>query len=722
MSHELFYTSAPRGLKPGSQGFCTVAATRGIPAALVEKLESLSSYRPVFAPSDPNAGLNPVVYSHLRISVAGKTYSVLSRICAAGLDYTDRTNKFAHHVVLDPAELPPGGPAWLLTQPGFMETTWNGAVGVLPAGRQVPHGDSPPRICKHWESITGDAGWAGVVAESFVEDSARPIYLIFEPGIDTLPLMDEVIALLPPARRWDVTFSTYFTNVLQGLACCVRCVLKESPEQKKASGLPGVLAIPLTDEITSAHGAVFVSCARSGKLPSSATLNPSRMVTEPNPNEASREPGLEVQASRQHSRSLPPKVRPSQDRADLSPPGSPPAPPISFQPQEHAWLPAFALGMAIAIGLLLLSENLFGLTFKFAGKENARAEMPEVAATTPQPAPEEGHVRKEVLELKANREELTKKNEQLTKKNEELLDQLKKQKSHSLEGAEPKKTVQKPAPAESRHQERPAASPKRAPAAVEAPPLELVRSYFVLPVYSRNTEAEALELDGETYDGFPDPQRNDYSLRLRGLPPKCQTYSFKSKQEESRVKVYLVSTTILDDPGKLLAEFFTKLKAVNFQWYRPEGIADSVLSEAGQYIRDAVLEIQDTKLKKRMLFGLNRRKERGKPAIFDFRHSETPKLDINRFANVTPTEGKPLHLCIPASNKEAINATTEQSTLTFEFAIDQRHHVSVVGNVKSEHKLAGKPTSPVLEVSSYAIYKEVDGLAVEVYRFEPNQP
>ena len=34
MSHELVYTSAPRGLKPGSKGFCTVACTADLPESL----------------------------------------------------------------------------------------------------------------------------------------------------------------------------------------------------------------------------------------------------------------------------------------------------------------------------------------------------------------------------------------------------------------------------------------------------------------------------------------------------------------------------------------------------------------------------------------------------------------------------------------------------------------------------------------------------------------
>ena len=54
MSHELHYTSVPRGLKPGSRGFCTVGLTPQMPGPLVDRLESLSGYQPVFPPHDPS--------------------------------------------------------------------------------------------------------------------------------------------------------------------------------------------------------------------------------------------------------------------------------------------------------------------------------------------------------------------------------------------------------------------------------------------------------------------------------------------------------------------------------------------------------------------------------------------------------------------------------------------------------------------------------------------
>ena len=137
MTQELIYTSAPQGLRPGSRGFCTVVSTQGMAVNLADRLESLSAYRHVFAPQDPNAGLNPVVYSHIRMTVGGRPFHVLSRVAAAGLDYTQRTNKFAHHVVLDVAELAPAGPSWLLSQPGFMQSQWDGQPKVLPVGRRA---------------------------------------------------------------------------------------------------------------------------------------------------------------------------------------------------------------------------------------------------------------------------------------------------------------------------------------------------------------------------------------------------------------------------------------------------------------------------------------------------------------------------------------------------------------------------------------------------------
>ena len=237
MTLELFSTSVPAGLEPGRSGFCTVAMTRGLSRPLVEALEALSAYRPVFLPTDPRADDNPVAVSYLRVPVAGRNHHVVSRIGFAGLDYTSRSNRFAHHVVLDANDpRPPGGPAWLAARPGFLESTFDGEIRYLPAGRAVPAGATVSAACPTWQKLTGDAGWAGVVAEALANPSARSFFVVYDLGADVLALLREAIGLLPPERRWEATFTTYFTGLPAGVGCTVRGVLRGSAEAGAVQG------------------------------------------------------------------------------------------------------------------------------------------------------------------------------------------------------------------------------------------------------------------------------------------------------------------------------------------------------------------------------------------------------------------------------------------------------------------------------------------------------
>ncbi len=266
MSHELLYTSAPHGLKPGSRGFCTVLSTQGMPAPLATAVESLSGYRPIYPSSDERSARNPIVYSHLKMQAAGRLWHVLSRIADYGLDYSQRPNKLAHHVILDStAEKLPGGPANLIAMPRFMRDEWEGEpklVAVKPITREPR---SPSGICEHWHEMTGDAGWAGVVAESFLSDPERQVILLFEPGQEVLPLFLEAISLLPPEKRWDVTFSTYFTGLATGTTCNWRAIISDSKEARDSLRFVSALRIDLTrDSLGQADGGALVDSARTG--------------------------------------------------------------------------------------------------------------------------------------------------------------------------------------------------------------------------------------------------------------------------------------------------------------------------------------------------------------------------------------------------------------------------------------------------------------------------
>src|SRR5581483_9287360 len=82
MTHELFYTSAPQGVKPGSHGFCTVALTGGLQAVLADRLEALSASRPAFPPHDERASRSPVVRAHYQLTQGGRALHVLSWVSA----------------------------------------------------------------------------------------------------------------------------------------------------------------------------------------------------------------------------------------------------------------------------------------------------------------------------------------------------------------------------------------------------------------------------------------------------------------------------------------------------------------------------------------------------------------------------------------------------------------------------------------------------------------
>ncbi len=262
---ELWNTSAPRGLKPGSVGFCTVKCSQGMPINLVERLEMLSGYRHLFPPTGELAHQNPIVYAHYRITLGGIRYHVLSRVANAGLDYSGRSNRFAHHLVLSADSLPPSGPAWLLQQPGVMETAWDGRIEIIRTRRVLPVMDIPPAPCKYWESLTGDAGFAATLLEAFLTTPPKTVCILAPVGVDILKLFGECIALLPPPLRWDVTFTTFFVGLPPEVECIWRGVIVGTPEADAARRRHGLLLLDLTTKsLPHPRDQKLVEAARQG--------------------------------------------------------------------------------------------------------------------------------------------------------------------------------------------------------------------------------------------------------------------------------------------------------------------------------------------------------------------------------------------------------------------------------------------------------------------------
>ncbi len=405
MGEELIYTSVPRGLKQGSSGFCMVAVSEGMREQWVERLEMLSGYRPIFPLGHASSKLNPVNWAHWRITIGGRTRSVLSRIAFAGADYSQRSNKFAHHLVLEPGEQALAGPAWLLMQPGVMLTNWQEEPRYLPASRAIPTGDQPPGHCKAWEALVGDAGWAGALAETFRDDPTEPAYLIFSPGANLLPLFSEAMALLPPSLRWQVTFNTYFTGLPAGTSCIWRGVVAGSAsatEIQRAPMFPKVF--DLTKPVGAAPDSALAMVARTGIIPPDSDYHAVQQLS-PSPSQIALHLEDKVAPPRQVRR------RSLTNMADAVLEESPSQglDPISFRstdlrPSRTSWLMPSLIGCAIglaagiAIGFGLSRFSSVPARPAIAASENSKVFLSSDAQHRLDPAPRTS-VAKQIAQL-----------------------------------------------------------------------------------------------------------------------------------------------------------------------------------------------------------------------------------------------------------------------------------------------------------------------------------
>jgi hypothetical protein len=264
MALELIYTSAERGLRPGTRGYCTVAYTRGMLPQMIQLLEGLSAYKAIFPLHHEREAENPVSISHYRPTMAGRNSSILSRVAPAQAEHTQRSNKIAHHVVLRDGECPAAGPAWVAAQPGFFRDAWSEAPHVIVDPKAVPPGETTETRAAQWEALTGDGGWAGVLAWHFLSQNSIPAYLLFEPGMEVLPLIAEGLNLIPVRRRWEVTFNTYFTSLPAGATCIWRCCVRDAEVVREVRRNPRALVIDLTAPLPEPKTNELVLCAREG--------------------------------------------------------------------------------------------------------------------------------------------------------------------------------------------------------------------------------------------------------------------------------------------------------------------------------------------------------------------------------------------------------------------------------------------------------------------------
>lgn len=203
MPLQLVFTSAPQGLTPGRSGYCTVARHRAVPDRLVQLLESVGT---------PHERPEGETFTFRTLEAGGRNWCVLSRFVARGLDYTQRDNRLAHHLIFtleEAAVLPP--PAAIAGRWKGWRHEWSGAPTWL-EGEDRPlqlESQTPLTPAVTWREETG----TGAKAAWLVNASGPAAVGLLNPpeSARLLRLLAEASALLGKAA-WAATFTTDATT------------------------------------------------------------------------------------------------------------------------------------------------------------------------------------------------------------------------------------------------------------------------------------------------------------------------------------------------------------------------------------------------------------------------------------------------------------------------------------------------------------------------------
>ena len=203
MPLQLIFTSAPQGLTPGRSGYCTVARHRAVPDRLAQLLESVGT---------PHERADGETFTFRMLEAGGKNWCVLSRFVARGLDYTQRDNRLAHHLIFsleEAAVLPP--PAAIAGRWKGWRNEWSGAPIWL-EGEDRPlqlETQAPLTPAVTWREETG----TGAKAAWLINASGPAAVGVLNPPetLRLLRLLAESSALLGKSA-WAATFTTDATT------------------------------------------------------------------------------------------------------------------------------------------------------------------------------------------------------------------------------------------------------------------------------------------------------------------------------------------------------------------------------------------------------------------------------------------------------------------------------------------------------------------------------
>jgi hypothetical protein len=199
MPLQLVFTSAPQGLTPGRSGYCTVARHRAVPDRLAQLLESVGT---------PHELTEGETFTFRTLEAGDRHWFVLSRFVARGLDYTQRDNRLAHHLIFTAEE------AALLAPPAALAARWKGWLAEWTGAPAWLEGETRPLALEPATPLTPAVTWrettgTGAKAAWLVDATGATTVGLRNPPSEAtlLRLFAESSALIGKAA-WHATFTT----------------------------------------------------------------------------------------------------------------------------------------------------------------------------------------------------------------------------------------------------------------------------------------------------------------------------------------------------------------------------------------------------------------------------------------------------------------------------------------------------------------------------------
>lgn len=289
MIGEVIHTWDRTGLDGDGPGFTVVARTAGLSRESASRAAQWSGHRVGL-----DAGRTIAIR---RIETAGGSWTLLSAT-APCRDRGGGANRIAHHLIIEEGDLRDFDPAAALLEwsPSF---EWDGPPRELePSGRPAPLAPAP---CRTWQTVVGDSGWAGVVAERLRQLQGETLVVLLPGQLDfdgTVGLAAELAAILPEAERRELTFS----NRLGTSESPQLVILDDAAAAIAERPLPGGSALLDLRAAPSCGEGLFVPHARAGHSipPSAARSLPSigdREVERVEPSPSAWSGSIEVRMS-----------------------------------------------------------------------------------------------------------------------------------------------------------------------------------------------------------------------------------------------------------------------------------------------------------------------------------------------------------------------------------------------------------------------------------------